>query len=125
MNIEFIDKTTVVIEESLEWEAIRPKNKIVLSSGEIVNEFLKNNKELELVSVSGPRRICNFKSKADSTGQWLLKVKQKATKKQNKQKVVSRDNSSTARNKKENEEQNQKTKYQPWYHNQIGRNKLC
>ena len=99
MNIEFIDKTTVVIEESLEWEAIRPKNKIVLSSGEVVNEFLKNNKELELVSVSGPRRICNFKSKADSTGQWLLKVKQKATKKQ---KVVSRDNSSTARSKKEN-----------------------
>ena len=102
MNIKFIDKTTVVIEESLEWEAIRPKNKIVLSSGEIVNEFLKNNKELELVSVSGPRRICNFKSKADSTGQWLLKVKQKVTKKQNKQKVVSRDNSSKTRNKKEN-----------------------
>ena len=102
MNIEFIDKTTVAIEKSLEWKAIRPKNKIVLSSSDIVNEFLKNNKDLELVSVSGPRRICNFKSKADSTGQWLLKVRQKVTKKQNKQKVVSRDNSSKTRNKKEN-----------------------
>ena len=87
MNIEFIDKTTVLIKESLDWSPLRPENKIVISSNEIINNFLNKNKNLEIVSVSGPPRICNFRQESESIGEWTLKVRNKNSKKASKPKA--------------------------------------
>jgi hypothetical protein len=88
MNIEYIDKTTVLIKKSLDWVPTRPNNKIVVSSSEVVSDFLNENKNLEIVSVSGPLKICNFRRESDASGEWVLKFKDKNVKKTNKQKHV-------------------------------------
>lgn len=81
MNIEFIDDTTVLIKESLEWVPTRPKNKETITSNEIVSSFMTAHKNLEIISITGPNRICNFNTEEDSKGEWTLKVKKKNTQK--------------------------------------------
>ena len=88
MNVEYVDKTTVLVKKSLDWKPTRPKNKIVISGGDVVNEFLSENKNLELVSVEGPRRITNFHREEDASGVWTLKVRNKNVKKTTRPKTV-------------------------------------
>ena len=86
MNIEFIDDTTVLIKESIEWVPTRPKNKETITSNEIVSIFMAAHKNLEITSITGPNRICNFHTEEDSMGEWTLKVKNKNKKNAPKQK---------------------------------------
>tara|TARA_R110001583_G_scaffold11132_1_gene50971 strand:- start:120 stop:431 length:312 start_codon:yes stop_codon:yes gene_type:complete len=79
MNIKFLDKTTVVIKESMEWTPKRPKNKSMVTSNDIIAQFLENHKKYEIVSISGPNKICNFKDEKSSHGEWTLIVKKKNT----------------------------------------------
>ena len=89
MHIEFLDDTTVVITEKLQWENKRPDNPKVMRKELIVDVFVASNPDYIIKSVSGPSKICNFRDEKSSSGKWTLKVKKKtAAKKVVPKKVV-------------------------------------
>ena len=77
MNIKFKNKNTVVITKSLGWSGQRPApdQKVILKKNSVVEEFKKQHPDSKVESIAGPDSISNFRSKENSSGEWIIKLK--------------------------------------------------
>lgn len=94
MNIKFKNKTTVIITKSLGWSGQRPApdQKAIIKKDSVLAEFKKQHPDLKVESIAGPDSISNFRTKEDSSGEWILKLqaakKEAVTKPPTEQKTV-------------------------------------
>ena len=71
----------------MEYKTPLPPEKKQKFRWQIVESFLKKHKSYEVESVDGPWKISNFRGPQQSEGEWILKVKKKATQPRRKSKT--------------------------------------
>ena len=79
MKYEFIDENTVKLEAKLAWSAVRPPfgSRINVDKTTYISNFSAENPEYEVISVTGPDKIYNFRSEDQAEGTWILTVSKK------------------------------------------------
>tara|TARA_R110000824_G_scaffold67377_5_gene174481 strand:+ start:8150 stop:8530 length:381 start_codon:yes stop_codon:yes gene_type:complete len=81
MNTEFVDESTVIITENLEWTPKRPENKVQIRQRDILSDFTKQYPDFLVEKIEGDDMISNFRNYEHSRGKWVLTVKNTKTSK--------------------------------------------